>query len=92
MWLGQMELELDSRKILMKEKNKDEEYANVDSKNSEVADDFVFNNRNPKKFDGKISLNLNECVITDVDEKSSVGHDDKRLEFEVITMAHMRLG
>ncbi|KAH0720029.1 hypothetical protein KY284_005059 [Solanum tuberosum] len=92
-----MELELDLREILMKisdEKNEDEEYANVDLKKSEFdtaaderlfngieADDFVFSNRQSVKFDGKISMDLNECTVKDVDDTSNVGHDDKRFEF-----------
>ncbi|KAH0778510.1 hypothetical protein KY290_004937 [Solanum tuberosum] len=92
-----MEVEMDLREILMKisdEKNEDEEYANVDLKKSEFdtaaderlfngieADDFVFSNRQSVKFDGKISVDLNECIVKDVDDTSNVGHDDKRFEF-----------
>lgn len=79
-----MELELDLREILMNisdEKNKDEEYTNVDLKNGIEAGDFVFSNRHSMKFDGKISVDLNECIVKDVDDKSSVGHDDKCFEF-----------
>lgn len=91
-----MELELDLREILMKisdEKNKNEGgYANVDLAKSEFdtvkqlcndieADDFVFINKHSKKFDGNISPDLNECILEDVDEKSSVGHDDKCSKF-----------
>ncbi|CAN4125059.1 unnamed protein product [Withania somnifera] len=92
-----MELELDLRKILMKisdEKNKNEEYANADLKKSEVdtagdqqlfngteTDDIIFRNRHSKNFDGKINLDLNECIVLDFDDKSSVGHDDKHFEF-----------
>ncbi|XP_015089478.1 AT-rich interactive domain-containing protein 1-like [Solanum pennellii] len=87
-----MELELDLRKILMKisdEKNENEEYVNVDLKKSEfdaaaderlfngIEDDhFVFSNRQPVKFDGKISVDLNECsTVKDVDDTSNVGHE-----------------
>ncbi|KAL3356149.1 hypothetical protein AABB24_017026 [Solanum stoloniferum] len=92
-----MEVEMDLREILMKisdEKNEDKEYANVDLKKSEFdtaaderlfngieADDFVFSNRQSVKFDGKISVDLNECIVKDVDDTSNVGHDDKRFEF-----------
>lgn len=82
-----MEVELDLRDILMKisdEKNKDEEYANVDLKKSEFAakaDDFVFSNRHSMKFDGKISLDLTECIVKDVDGKNIVGDDDKHFAF-----------
>ncbi|KAM3287453.1 AT-rich interactive domain-containing protein 1 [Capsicum chacoense] len=82
-----MEVELDLRDILMKisdEKNKDEEYANVDLKKSEFAakaDDFVFSNRHSMKFDGKISLDLTECIVKDVDGKNIVGDDNKHFAF-----------
>ncbi|XP_059301618.1 AT-rich interactive domain-containing protein 1-like [Lycium ferocissimum] len=88
-----MELELDLREILMKisdEKNKDDEYANVDSEKSEFAtavdeqlfngteaDDFVFINRHSKKFDGKISPDLNECIVKD-------DHNDKHLTSSLV--------
>lgn len=92
-----MELELDLRDILMKisdEKNKDEEYASVDLKKSQFdtavdeklfnsikADDVVFSNGHSMKFDGKMSVDLNECIVKDNEDKSNVGHDDKCFEF-----------
>ncbi|OIS99460.1 PREDICTED: AT-rich interactive domain-containing protein 1-like [Nicotiana attenuata] len=91
-----MDLELNLREILMKisdEKTKTEGgYANVDLAKSEFdtvkqlcndieADDFVFINKHSKKFDGNISPDLNECILEDVDEKSSVCHDDKCSKF-----------
>lgn len=76
-------------KISDEKKNENEEYVNVDLKKSEfdaaaderlfnrIEDDhFVFSNRQSVKFDGKISMDLNECsTVKDVDDTSNVGHE-----------------